>query len=169
MKILFFTSMLFLCSCVNGNSIKYEIEMADAKRLIINYGELNPEYKGSDIFRDEIEVSIISKINFFNESKNRAMTLRSYTGYCDDFEHIPSLASTDIYYDGKSSSSSMYEGDINPNEQGWYIYKIYLSVNKINEIKLKGELNLCTEFGGDTYLVGYKSNRIKLELSQIKL
>ena len=83
--------------------------------------------------------------------------------------HIPSLASTDIYYDGKSSSSSMYDGDIKPNEQGWYIYKIYLSVNKINEIKLKGELNLCTEFGGDTYLVGYKSNRIKLELSQIKL
>lgn len=168
MKYWFLASVFLLCSCANINNNKYEIEMLSASRLTVNYSELNPEYKGSNVYRDEIEVSIISKIDFFNESKTRAMTLHSYTGYCNDFEHIPTLASIDIYYDGKSSSSSMWDNYIKPNHHGLYLYKIYLSIGKLNEIKSKGELNLCTEFGGDTYLFSYKSNRIKLDLSQIK-
>ena len=169
MKVIFIFMISFcFISCSNTNGHDYHIEMAGARIIKVKMQDLYPDYNGEEIDREVIEITILSKKHFIEESQRRGMTLHTYTGRCNNFKHIPTLASVRVYSNGKSSDYYAMGEIPRPDQQGIFHYKIYLRYEILKKLSQEEQLELCTEFGGNTYLFGYKSNRIKLELSQIE-
>lgn len=162
-------AILSAISCASAERGEHYIEVTEVKRKIINMLYLNPGYKGKEIDREVIEITIISKKNFIEESQRRGMTLYAHTGKCMNFEHIPTLASSKIYSNGKSADYYSMGDAPKPDRQGVFQYKIYLRYDTLKNFIAQDKLSLCTEFVGDTYLFGYKSNRIKLDFSHIEI
>jgi hypothetical protein len=160
--------MLSVISCSNTSNSEYRIEMTGAKRMVVKVLDLYPDYKGEETNREVIEITILSKKNFIEESQRRGMTLYAYTGLCSNFEHIPTLASMRVYSNKRSAEYYSMGESPKPDAQGMFPYKIYLGYAKFKTLSQEERFNLCTEFGGSTYLFGYKSNRIKLDFSQVK-
>lgn len=177
MRNIFILTLAFsIISCAGLDRNENRLEMIDAKRIVVKMLDLYPDYKGSEIEREVIEVSISSKKNFLEESRRRGMTIFADTGICSSFEHIPTLASPAIFLHGKSSeylwpelmTPEAWQDILTPDANGVFMYKIYLRYEKLKTFSQEERSNICTEFGGNTYLFGYKSNRVRLNLSHIK-